>query len=108
MMRFYRLTGLALGMALLAACGAEPTPGDFAAQACEVRVKEQLGSKPYQLDLTVLASSMKDDGRGSQLLTAPIVVSAGMAEQSNQMLECTARLNAEKTSAEVLDVRFIW
>lgn len=107
-MRFYRFSSLALMLALLAACGGAPTPGDFAAQACEVRVKEQLGSKPYQLDLVVLASSMKDDGRGSQLLTAPIVVSAGMAEQSNQMLECTVRLNAEKTSAEVLDVRFIW
>lgn len=107
-MGFYRLSSLALALALLAACGEAPTPSDFAAQACEVRVKEQLGTKPFQLDLAVLASSMKDDGRGSQLLTAPIMVSAGMADQSNQMLECTVRLNAEKTSAEVLDVRFIW
>lgn len=107
-MRFYRLTGLALGTALLAACGAEPTPGDFAAQACEVRVKEQLGNKPFNLDLKALAASMKDDRRGSLLLTAPMVVSYGMADQSSQTLECTVRLNAEKTSAEVLDVRFIW
>jgi len=108
MRRFLRLSSAALVMALLAACGAAPTPSDFAAQACNARVREQLDPKPFQLDLAVLASSMKDDGRGSLLLTSPITVSAGLAEQSNQMLECTARLNAEKTSADVLDVRFIW
>lgn len=93
---------------LLVGCGGGTTPADIAAQACDAQVRTQLNGKPYTLDLAALASTMADDGRGSHLLTAPIIVDAGLASQAEQKLECTARLGADNTTAEVLNLRFIW
>jgi hypothetical protein len=56
----------------------------------------------------MLAETMKDDGRGSFLLASQVTVDAGLASQTVQTLECTVRMGADNTSAEVLNVRFIW
>ncbi|MGL6289486.1 MAG: hypothetical protein ACRC2H_02230 [Silanimonas sp.] len=94
---------------LLAGCGGgTATPAGIAAQACEAQVRTQLAGKPYTLNLDALAATMKDDGRGSQLLTAKIVVDAGLANQAEQDLECTVRMGTDNASAEVLNLRFIW
>lgn len=98
----------ALAVALLAGCGRMASPADIAAQACEAQVRIQLGSQPYHLDLQALAASMADDDRGGLLLTAKVTVNAGLADQAVQDLECTVRMNAEQTAAEVLTMRFIW
>jgi hypothetical protein len=95
-------------LALLVGCGGGSTPGSVAAEACDAQVKIQLGGKPYALDLEALATTMKDDGRGGQLLTSKITVDAGLANQAEQDLECTVRMGAENASAEVLNLRFIW
>ena len=97
-----------LALGLLVGCGGGATPGSVAAQACDAQVKTQLGGKPYSLDLDALAATMKDDGRGGQLLTSKITVDAGLANQADQDLECTVRMGAEGASAEVLNLRFIW
>lgn len=106
MHRATRLIPAALGLALLAACGGEKTPADGAAQACDAEVKQQSRGKPYQLDAKLLAESMRDAGGGTHLLTAPVVVNAGLADQSTQQLECSVRLT--EAGAEVLNLRFIW
>lgn len=93
---------------LLAGCGGGGTPADVAAQACDAQVRTQLAGKPYTLDLDALAATAADDGRGGQLLTANIVVDAGLASQAEQKLECTVRMGADDASAEVLNLRFIW
>lgn len=103
---FWMVPAAALG--LLTGCGGAATPADVAAQACDAQVRTQLGAKPYTLDLKMLAETMKDDGRGGFLLAAQVTVDAGLATQSVQMLECTVRMGSENTSAEVLNVRFIW
>jgi hypothetical protein len=95
-------------LALTAGCGGGATPMDVAAQACDAQVRTQLGGKPYTLDLDALAGTAADDGRGSQLLTATIVVDAGLASQAEQKLECTVRMGADNASAEVMNLRFIW
>ncbi len=93
---------------LLAACAGGGTPADVAAKACDAQVQQQVQGRPYQLDQALLASSMKEDGRGGQLLTAPVTVNLGLADQSVQQLECSVRLSGEPPTAEVLNVRFIW
>jgi hypothetical protein len=98
----------AAALGLLVGCGGAPTPADVAAQACDAQVRTQLGGKPYALDLELLAKTMTDDGRGSFLLASQITVDAGLASQTVQTLECTVRMGADNTSAEVLNVRFIW
>lgn len=103
---FWMVPAATLG--LLAGCGGAPSPADVAAQACDAQVRTQLGNKPYTLDLKMLAETMKDDGRGSVLLASQITVDAGLASQAVQTLECTVRMGADNTSAEVLNVRFIW
>jgi predicted negative regulator of RcsB-dependent stress response len=95
-------------LGLLAGCGGSATPADLAAQACDAQVKTQLNGKPYALDLAALASTKTDDGRGGQLLTAKITVDAGLADETVQDLECTVRLADDGTTAEVLNLRFIW
>jgi hypothetical protein len=97
-----------LGAAALAGCGGAASPADVAAQACDAQVRQQLGSKPYTLDLAELAANKADDGRGGQLLKAKVVVNAGLADQTIQDLECTVRANADGSAVEVLDIRFIW
>lgn len=94
-----------LGSALLAGCGT-PTPADIAAQACDAHVRTQTSGKPYQLDLDQLAASATSN-EDSKLLTAPVVVNAGLTDQSTQQLECTVRMNADG-SADILNLRFIW
>lgn len=97
------------GLGLLAGCGGGGgTPASVAAKACDAQVKTQLGEKPYTLDLDALGATMKDDGRGGQLLTSKITVDAGLASEAQQDLECTVRMGADNASAEVLNVRFIW
>ena len=108
MNRVLPLTLATLGVALLAGCGGGATPADVAAQACDAQVRTQMEGKPYVLDLAALASSKADDGRGGVLLTSKITVDAGLASQAEQNLECTVRMGADGTSAEVLNVRFIW
>ena len=108
MTRVLSLAFATLGVALLAGCGGAPTPADVAAQACDAHVRTQMAGKPYALDLAALASSKADDGRGGVLLTSPITVDAGLASQAEQDLECTVRMGADGTTAEVLNVRFIW
>jgi len=103
---FWMVPTLALG--LLVGCGGSATSADVAAQACDAQVRTQLGTKPYTLDLKMLGETMKDDGRGSFLLASQITVDAGLASQSVQTLECTVRMGADNTTAEVLNVRFIW
>lgn len=103
---FWMVPTAALG--LLVGCGGSATPGSVAAQACDAQVRTQLAGKPYTLDLEALAGTMQDDGRGGQLLTSKITVDAGLASQAEQDLECTVRMGADNTSAEVLTVRFIW
>ena len=98
----------AVAVALLAGCGGGGTPADIAAKACDAQVQQQVQDQPYQLDLTMLASSMKDDGRGGHLLTVPVTVNLGLADQSVQVLECSVRITGEPPTAEVLNVRFIW
>ena len=98
----------ALAVALLAGCGGGGTPADIAAKACDAQVQQQVQGRPYQLDQALLASSMKEDGRGGHLLTAPVTVNLGLADQGVQQLECSVRLTGEPPTAEVLNVRFIW
>ena len=97
-----------LALASLVGCGGGSTPGDVAAQACDAQVRTQLAGKPYTLDLKALAAAPQDDGRGGLMLKAKIMVNAGMADQAEQGLECTVRMSPDATSAEVLDLRFIW
>lgn len=99
---------LACGALLLAACGGAEGPSEIAAKACGEQVAVQLGGKPFRLDQAALAATMKDDGGGGRLLTAPVVVDAGLASESMQQLECTVRLSEDGGSAVVLHVRFIW
>ena len=99
---------MAVGLALLGGCGGGSTPASVAAAACDAQVRTQLGGKPYTLDLEALGATMKDDGRGGQLLTSPITVDAGLSSQAEQTLECTVRMGADSASAEVLNLRFIW
>ena len=103
---FWMVPTAALG--LLVGCGGGTTPADVAAQACDAQVRVQLSGKPYALDLELLAKTMKDDGRGGFLLASQITVDAGLASEAVQVLECTVRMGADSTSAEVLNVRFIW
>ena len=103
---FWMVPMAALG--LLVGCGGDATPADVAAQACDSQVRTQLGAKPYTLDLKMLAETMTDDGRGSFLLASQFTVDAGLASETVQLLECTVRMGADNTSAEVLNVRFIW
>lgn len=98
----------AFAAALLVGCGGAATPGDIAAQACDAQVRTQMAGKPYALDLSALAGRMEDDGRGGTLLKAKIIVNAGLADEDEQDLECTVRMAADGSSAEVLTVRFIW
>lgn len=98
----------ALALALLSGCGGKATPGNIAAQACDAQVRTQLAGKPYALDLAALGATMADDGRGGFLLTAKITVDAGLANETQQDLECTVRMSADQASAEVLTVRFLW
>lgn len=100
--------GLCSAAMLATGCGSAETPAGLAAAACEAQAKSRLGGKPYTLDLAMLASSATDDGRGGLLLSAPIVVNAGLADEGTQQLECTVRLSGEPPSAEVLNLRFIW
>ena len=104
---FRPLSALAAA-ALLAACGGAAAPADIAAQACDAQVRTQSGGNPYQLDLAALAASARDAGGGSQLLTAPVVVNSGLAAETTQTLECTVRMAEDGTSAEVVNLRFIW
>lgn len=97
-----------LAAALLAGCGGGATPADIAAQACDAQVRTQSGDSPYQLDLAALAASASDAGGGSQLLTAPVVVNSGLATETRQTLECTVRMAEDGTTAEVINLRFIW
>jgi len=99
---------LACSTLLLAACGGAEGPPEIAAKACNAQAAIQLGGKPFRLDLAALAATMKDDGGGSRLLTAPVVVDAGLASESTQQLECTVRMAEDGSSAAVLHVRFIW
>lgn len=103
---FWMVSTLALG--LLVGCGGSATPAEVAAQACDAQVRTQLAGKPYTLDLELLAGTIKDDGRGGFLLASQITVDAGLASQAEQLLECTVRMGNEGTTAEVLNVRFIW
>ncbi|HAI59427.1 MAG TPA: hypothetical protein DCM32_06065 [Xanthomonadaceae bacterium] len=92
---------------LLVGCGGADSPAEIAAQACDAQVRTQSGGNPYQLDLAALAASATDAGDGLQLLTAPVVVNAGLATESPQTLECTVRI-ADGAAPEVTHLRFIW
>ena len=96
---------------LLTACGGSGGGGknDIAATACDAYAKSQLADKPYKLDLGALAVSMKDDGTGSMLLTAPIVINPGVpSAESKQSLECQVRFTAGKAQPDVTRMQFIW
>ncbi len=96
----------------LAACGGSgggaSSKGDLAAQACDAYAKGQLDGKPYELDLGVLAASMKDDGSGLMLLTSPIVIQPGQPAESKQSLECQVRFTEGKPAPDVTRLQFIW
>ncbi|KFN42267.1 hypothetical protein N789_14380 [Arenimonas oryziterrae DSM 21050 = YC6267] len=95
----------------LAGCGGSAgggSKGDLAAKSCDVYAKGQLGDKPYQLDLAALATSMKDQGDGSMLLTAPIVIEPGLTAESKQSLECQVRFTEGKELPDVIKMQFIW
>jgi hypothetical protein len=94
----------------LMACGGSTAPkskGDDAAQVCDAFAKTKLDGKLYQLDLKVLAASMKPNGDTSQL-NAPIVIEPGLPTEVKQTLECDVRFNANGTNAEVMNLIFIW
>lgn len=99
---------VALAALALAGCGAPAGPADLAAQACDAQVKRQVQSQPYRLDLAELAASKADDGRGGFLLSAPVTVNLGLADETLQQLECVVRLSGEPLVAEVVNLRFIW
>jgi predicted small lipoprotein YifL len=104
-----RPTALAALAALaLAGCGPADGPAELAARACDAQVQQQVQSQPYRLDLDVLAAGKTDDGRGGFLLSAPITVNLGLANESVQQLECTVRISGEPPVAEVVNLRFIW
>jgi len=95
----------------LAACGGGAgggSKGDLAAQACDSYAKGQLDGKPYTLDLAALAASMKDDGAGLNLLTAPITIQPGHPAESKQSLECQVRFTEGKPAPDVTRLQFIW
>jgi len=104
----HRILATAAAALVLAACGGASSPADIAAQACDAQVRVQVQNQPYRLDLALLAGSKADDGRGGFLLTAPVTVNLGLANQSVQQLECVVRLSGEPPVAEVVNLRFIW
>lgn len=98
---------LAIGL-LLAACGGGGDRASLAAQACDAATRERLEGKDYQLDLTVLAGSMKDKPDGSQLLTAEVVVEPGLATEAKQIIECSVRFAQGKNEPDVIGFVFNW
>lgn len=104
----HRILAAAVAALVLSACERANSPADIAAQACDAQVRVQVQGQPYQLDLAVLAGNKTDDGRGGFLLTAPVTVNLGLANQEVQQLECVVRLSGEPPVAEVVNLRFIW
>jgi hypothetical protein len=93
----------------LAACGgkAASSKAEMAAQACDAFAKNKLEGKLYQLDLKVLAASMKPVTDKTEL-TAPIVIEPGLPTEVKQTLECEVLFDAKDGSVEVINMTFIW
>ena len=101
---------VSLGLAL-SACGGEKaagSPADLAAAACEADAKSRLDGKLYELDLAVLAASMKDAPNGEKFLTAPIVIEPGLTSEGKQIVECTGRFSEGKPEPDVVGFGFTW
>lgn len=112
-MKLYAVAALA---AMLAGCSNGTSTGssgnsgsrnDVAANACVAYAKTQLTDKTYQLDLAVLAASMKADG-DMQALSAPIVVEPGTSGEAKETLECKVRISADGKAADVIGLNFIF
>lgn len=104
----YLVVSMAL---LLAACSGEDGrggggPGDLAASACRAAAEARLEGKLFELDLAVLAASMKAAPNGEKFLTAPITIEPGLTSQTKQIVECTVRFTGER--ADVVGFVFNW
>ena len=107
-MRTWVMAGAVL---VLAACGGEAgggSPADLAAKACEEAAKSRLDGKLYQLDLKVLAASMKDVPNGEKFLTAPIVIEPGLTSEVKQIVECSVRFTDGRPTPDVVGFVFNW
>ena len=110
-----KLCAVVVLTAMLAGCGGEPSgsatvsnsKNDVAARACDAYAKSQLPDKTYQLDLTVLAASMKADS-DMQALSAPIVIDPGSSGEAKETLDCKVRFSADGKSADVISLNFIF
>jgi hypothetical protein len=93
----------------LLACGSNGagSKAEMAAQACDTFAKNKLEGKLYQLDLKVLAASMKPVTDKTEL-TAPIVIEPGLPTEVKQTLECEVIFGANDSSVEVINMTFIW
>lgn len=102
-----RVATIAMCAALAACGGASGGPGMVAAKACEAFAKTKLEGKTYQLDLNVLAKSMKPEA-DLQGLSAPIVVDPGGAGEAKETLDCKVRMSADGKKADVIGLNFIF
>jgi hypothetical protein len=66
-----------------------------------------LGDKAYQLDLKVLAGSMKVEG-DMQALAAPIVIEPGSSGEAKETLNCKVRLSPDGKTADVISLGFVF
>ena len=99
--------------ATLAACGgegqsADDSPAGRAADACRVELERRLEGKLYEMDLAVLAASMKDGGNGTRMLTAPVTTEPGLTSEVKQIMECTVRFADGKATPDIVGFGFNW
>ena len=99
--------------AAISACGGGgagggDTPNDLAAKACEEAAKSRITGKLYEMDVAVLAASMKDAPNGEKFLTAPIVIEPGLTSEAKQIVECTVRFTEGKPVPDVVGFGFTW
>ena len=107
-----RIWVVAAMAATLAACGAEETvddsPAGRAADACRVELERRLEGKLYEIDLAVLAASMKDGGNGTKMLTAPVTTEPGLTSEVKQIMECTVRFADGKAVPDIVGFGLNW
>ena len=85
------------------------SPGEQAADACEVAAHSALGGKTMGLDKSTLAKSISAaQSDGTQILKGPVTIEPGLATESKQTLECSVRFVRGKELPDVLRVQFIW
>ena len=99
---------LSLAVLGLMACSKPPTPTEAAVTACIDWAHAQLKGKPIEIDPDVLKASVVFADGGERVLTAPIVINAGLASAETQVLECTVRVAADGKGADVVLARFFW